>query len=134
MASRSLFDLAERLRPLANQFLLACEAEGIEILVTCTYRSKEEQAALYAKGRTIPGPRVTNAKPGESRHNKVDSDGQPAAEAFDVVPLVHGKAVWSTEGDDGKLWEEIGAIGESLGLEWAGHWTHFKEFPHFQLR
>jgi peptidoglycan L-alanyl-D-glutamate endopeptidase CwlK len=27
---------------------------------------------------------------------------------------------------------QIGKIGESCGLEWAGNWKTFKEFPHFQ--
>jgi peptidoglycan L-alanyl-D-glutamate endopeptidase CwlK len=31
------------------------------------------------------------------------------------------------------LWWHVGRIGKSLGLEWAGDWTKFKEFPHFQI-
>ena len=98
--------------------------EGIDILVTSTYRDLESQAALYAQGRTAPGKRVTNAKPGQSYHNwRV---------AFDVVPLRDGKAVWNTTGADGKLWERIGQLGEAVGLEWAGRWKTFREYAHFQ--
>ena len=67
---------------------------------------------------------VTNAKGGQSFHNW--------RMAFDVVPLVNGKPVWSTSGDAGKLWRKIGLIGKSCGLEWAGDWKRFPEFPHFQ--
>lgn len=110
---------------------------GIDLLVTCTHRDDEAQAALYALGRTKPGKIVTNAKPGESLHQY--------RVAFDVVPLRNGKPVWGTTGngidndptdddrDDLELWQKIGAIGESLGLEWAGRWKRFKEFPHFQF-
>jgi len=32
-------------------------------------RTYEEQDALYAQGRTAPGPKVTNAPGGHSNHN-----------------------------------------------------------------
>ena len=69
MSSRRLEDLHLLMRPLVDAFLAACAREGIDILVTCTYRSDEEQARLYAQGRTKPGLKVTNAKPGQSMHN-----------------------------------------------------------------
>ena len=52
---------------------------------------------------------------------------------FDVVPLRNGKPVWGTTGEDLKLWQRIGEIGKSCGLEWAGDWRTFREFPHFQF-
>jgi len=48
------------------------------------------------------------------------------------VPLRAGKPVWGTSGEDGKLWQKVGEIGKSCGLEWAGDWKVFKEYPHFQ--
>lgn len=69
----------------------------------------------------MPGKKVTNAKGGQSFHN--------FRVAFDVVPLVNGKAVWSDSG----LWQHIGKLGKDLGLEWAGDWRTFKEMPHFQF-
>jgi len=101
-----------------------CSRHGIDLLVTSTYRDIESQNALYAQGRSLPGPKVTNAKGGDSFHNyKV---------AFDVVPLRNGKPVWNTTGLDAALWEKIGQIGESFGLEWAGRWKNLKEMAHFQ--
>jgi len=118
--SRSLDDLAPPVKQRAEAFVEATKLKGIDLLVTSTYRDHESQAALFAQGRTTPGRVVTNAKPGQSWHNHRC--------ALDVVPLVNGKAIW----DDNALWMQIGKIGESCGLEWAGNWKTFKEFPHFQ--
>lgn len=130
MASRKITDLDPRMQTLCQQFLDRCKAAGIDVLITCTYRSNDEQAQLYAQGRTAPGKIVTNAKPGQSKHN-CTLNGQPAAQAFDVVPLLNGKPEWNAKHP---AWATMGSIGEALGLEWAGHWRTFKEMPHFQLK
>ena len=90
-----------------------------------------EQEKLYAIGRTVKGRKVTNAKPGESRHNHCDpKTGYPAAEAFDIAILVAGKPNWDINDE---VWQIAGSVGEKLGLEWAGRWERFQEGPHFQL-
>jgi peptidoglycan L-alanyl-D-glutamate endopeptidase CwlK len=83
----------------------------------------DEQAALYAQGRTTPGRIVTNAKPGQSAHNY--------GLAIDIVPLVNGKPDWT--GDDA-VWQQVGKLGMAAGLEWLGapH-SEFVEQAHFQL-
>lgn len=106
-------------------FISALEKAGITILVTCTVRSPEEQDRLYAQGRTVPGRIVTNAKAWQSWHN--------VRRAIDLVPLRDGKPVWGTQGADLVLWRQIGEIGKNNGLEWAGSWRKFREYPHFQL-
>lgn len=123
--SRDLKDLHPAVRKRAEAFLAKAKAEGIDLLVTSTYRDAESQQALYDQGRIKPGAKVTNAKPGQSWHNWKC--------ALDIVPLRNGKPVWGTTGDDGKLWERVGQIGESCGLEWAGRWTRFREMAHFQF-
>lgn len=128
MSSRKLTDLHPQMQPMVTRFLANARAAGIDLLVTCTYRSNEEQAALYAIGRTKPGRIVTNAKPGRSTHNNTLT-GKPAALAVDVVPLRDGKPVWSASDP---VWKRVGEIGEKVGLEWAGRWTTFREYPHFQ--
>jgi peptidoglycan L-alanyl-D-glutamate endopeptidase CwlK len=145
MPSRKLTDLHPLVQPLAKLFLEKCDKAGIDILITCTYRSNKEQEECYAQGRTTPGKIVTNARAGQSKHNYM-INGVPASKAFDVVPLRFGKLVWGTRGngidndptdddkDDLELWQRVGQIGKACGLEWAGDWTRFKEFPHFQLR
>lgn len=122
--SRDIKELHPTVANMASKFISACKTAGIDILITSTYRDAESQNALYAQGRTKPGAKVTNAKAGQSWHNY--------RLAFDVVPLRNGKPVWGTSGEDLKLWKAIGAVGKSLGLEWAGDWKTMKEFPHFQ--
>lgn len=132
--SRDLDHLAPDVRALAHSFLALCNERGLDVIVTCTYRSPEEQAELYAQGRTKPGKIVTKAKPGQSLHNLEDAEGFPAARAFDVVPIRLGKPVWGTKGEDLVLWQRVGQAGKDVGLEWAGDWPRFTEFPHLQLR
>lgn len=123
--SRNIDDLHPTVAAKARSFLALCETSDIDVLITSTYRDSEAQTALYAQGRSKPGNIVTNAKAGQSFHNW--------RLAFDVVPLRNGKPVWGTAGQDGQIWNRIGLMGESVGLEWAGRWARFKEYPHFQF-
>jgi peptidoglycan L-alanyl-D-glutamate endopeptidase CwlK len=121
IASRSIDDLLPVVKEKVKKFVALCKGDGIELLITSTYRDNESQNALYAQGRTEPGRVVTNAKGGQSFHNYRC--------AVDVVPLVNGKPDW-----DGThpIWAKIGNYGKLAGLEWAGEWTRFKELAHFQ--
>ena len=122
MASRMLSDLEAGTSRRVTEFIAACRKEGIELLVTATYRSPEEQDKLYAQGRTTPGNKVTNARGGESFHN--------CRRACDVVPTIHGKPVWD---DKDPLWTKIGLIAARCDLEWGGLWK-FMDKPHVQYR
>lgn len=125
MNSRNVDDLDLRVEAMCRKHLAACDAAGIDVLVTSTYRNRESQDALYAQGRTAPGARVTNAKGGQSFHNY--------RLAYDVVPMRNGKPVWGTsKPEDAALWKKVGELGEAAGLEWAGRWLKFKEMAHFQ--
>lgn len=119
--SRDIAELHPKVREMAEAMLILCKDKGIDVILTSTYRDKESQDALYAQGRTTPGKKVTNAKGGQSMHNwRV---------AFDVVPVINGKAVWN----DDNLWNRVGEIGESVGLEWGGRWSKFIDKPHLQI-
>lgn len=133
MPSRKIEDLHIDLQPICHEFLRRCEAAGLDILVTCTYRTNAEQDKLYSQGRFgISGPRVTNARGGQSAHNATTPDGKPAARAFDIVPMVDGKPVWS---DKHPAWRTAGQLGMNLGLNWYGRPSApFREFPHFELK
>jgi peptidoglycan L-alanyl-D-glutamate endopeptidase CwlK len=102
---------------------------------TYTLRTMSEQNALYAQGRTVKGPKVTNAKAGQSYHNYglaidialcIDTDGNGT---FD-------KGSWDTKGDyDGDKiaeWAECVKVFKAYGWEWGGNWSSFKDDPHFQ--
>lgn len=107
-----------------RRWLAACEAAGLDVLITCTDRTFQEQAALYAIGRTMAGKKITNADVGQSEHNW--------RRALDFVPLRHGKPVWGTTGADLELWQRIASLAKNEGLEWGGDWPKFKDFPHIQ--
>lgn len=135
MASRAITDLSPAMQELCRLHLVRCTqdpqlaARNAEVILTCTYRSDAEQDKLYAQGRSTPGPIVTKAKGGQSKHNTVTPAGQPAAEAYDVAVLEHGKLVW----DDADAWRIVGAHGQAVGLKWYGApGAKFPEKPHFQ--
>lgn len=146
MASRKLDDLLPEVADMARDLIHRCAARGIKLLVTATYRSPEEQLALWMQGRADLAAvnaqrravglapitaqenarRVTKARPGQSLHEQ--------RRAFDVVPLL------DLDGD-GDLdaqwrspdWDTIGEQGERCGLEWGGRWPS-PDRPHFQLK
>lgn len=119
--SRSLDDLLPAVKERVERFIASAKTERIDLLVTSTYRDNESQNALYAQGRTTAGRIVTNAKAGQSFHNYRC--------AVDVVPIVNGKPAWNVKDE---VWQTIGKLGKAEGLEWAGDWKRFKEYPHFQ--
>ena len=119
--SRSLDDLLPTVKERVEKFLSSAKDAGIDLLITSTYRDNTSQNVLYAQGRTTPGKKVTNAKAGQSWHNYRC--------AVDVVPVVAGKPRWDVKDE---VWQQVGALGKAAGLEWAGDWKKFKEYPHFQ--
>lgn len=119
--SRSLDELLPHVRKKALDLALACQDEGITLLVYCTYRDVAAQDALYAQGRTKPGHVVTNARGGESNHQK--------RIAFDAIPMLHGKPQWANDA----LIDRVGALAEKVGLQWAGNWQgKLRERCHFE--
>lgn len=119
--SRKIQDLHPKVATMAAMMIAECKTVGVDLLITSTFRDCESQDALFAQGRTAPGRIVTNAKGGQSFHNY--------RVAFDVVPLINGKPQWDVSDP---VWKQVGAIGKQCGLEWAGDWKRFKEYPHFQ--
>ena len=117
-----LASLKPKVRVLVEALISNSQSAGCPILIIHTFRTIEEQDALYAKGRTAPGNIVTRAKGGSSLHNY--------GVAFDFAPMVEGRPNWKRL----DLFDRVGVIGEGLGLEWGGRWVKFKDRPHFQLR
>lgn len=124
--SRKTEDLLPVVQEMVKLFILKCKLNGIDVLITSTYRDNESQTALYSQGRTPQSiargeKKVTNAKAGQSFHNyKV---------AFDFVPLVNGKAQWNSIA----LFTKCGEIAESIRLEWSGRWQgKLREMAHCQ--
>jgi peptidoglycan L-alanyl-D-glutamate endopeptidase CwlK len=95
---------------------------GLQVEVVQGLRTFAEQDALFAQGRTRPGPVVTRARGGQSNHNY--------GLAVDLVPFTNGQPNWNAPLG---VWTTIGSEAEKLGLEWGGDWRKFVDKPHVQL-
>lgn len=107
-----------------------CKKKGIIIKATECVRTKEEQDALYAKGRTAPGSIVTNAKGSNysSMHQwgvavdfglnyDADKDGD-----IDIKDIYYAKVM-----------KQVPPIEKSIGLESGYYWKSICDLPHMQL-
>lgn len=97
--------------------MAAMEELGHPVMLTCTYRSPEEQDKLYAQGRTTSGRIVTWAKGGESPHNH-----RMAADLMFVRSKYIGP------------WELVGLEAKKVGLVWGGEWKRLVDKPHVERR
>ena len=126
MPSRDLNDCEPQLAAafLAIKHDYEAQFPGIELRPYVTYRSPAEQQAEYAKGRTMPGARVTNCDGVKtmSKHNSLPS------RAIDVFVQIDGKARWSPG-----LYIPLGPLALRHGVSWGGHWKTFKDLDHLEL-
>lgn len=126
MPSRKIGDLTLEMQALAKEFCKMLVLNGIEFMITSTYRSQVEQDALYSIGRTKPGRKVTWTR--HSRHTD--------REALDIAILKGGEIMWDAkvdvDMDSVPDYLEAGKIGEACGLVWGGRWKS-PDFPHFEL-
>ena len=120
---RKIEDLHPELRDIIDDLKAECKKQGLIIGISECLRTKEEQDALYAQGRTKPGSIVTNAK--GSTYSSMHQWGV----AFDFYRNDGKGAYYNKDG----FFEKVGKIGKSLGLEWGGDWKSICDTPHFQL-
>jgi peptidoglycan LD-endopeptidase CwlK len=107
-----------------RRFLEHMEAEGIPILITQGLRTWAEQDALFAKGRTTPGPKVTNAKGGYSQHCfGLAVDLCPDDPNIDGLQLD-----WD---DKHPVWKKMLTEAPFFGLAEGAKWRTFPDNPHF---
>lgn len=127
---RDITKLHPRLQEKFKLLQKKCAQKGIKIRATECLRTAKEQDALYAKGRTAPGSKVTNARgrDAKSMHQwgvavdiviDMDADKDGDVDIRDLYNV--------------KLLNVVGKIGESIGLEWGGSWKSIVDKPHFQL-
>lgn len=126
MATRDLNDAVPQLKE-AYEFALSEYKKMYPAyplpFITCVHRSNEEQTQLYAQGRTAKGKIVTNAKAGQSKHNKLPS------EAFDIAFITLDKKLsW-----DSKLFKKFADIIKQKGIKWGGDFKSIPDAPHFEI-
>ena len=95
---------------------------NVQIIVTQGLRTFAESDALYAQGRTTPGPIVTNSAGGKSYHNY--------GLAWDFEMLTNGKSDWVV----GPNWMKVVEIMKKHGMAWGGDFQSIKDNPHFENR
>lgn len=106
------------------RFIIANPA-GPRPFVVQGFRTFEEQKANYAKGRTTPGPKVTNKLPGHSKHE------QDPAQAIDIGFLdENGEPDYSPKNYQQfyEFWKE-----HSPTIVWGGTWKTLVDRPHFEV-
>lgn len=120
MSYRKFEDLHSLVAAKARELVALTRTQVIEILITSTLRTVQEQAELLAIGLTKSRDIVTKSKLGESWYD--------FALAFDVVPLENGKAIW-----DFPLWNRFGQLAKQVGLLWAVNAQSLKDKPHVKF-
>lgn len=105
------------IRSSVSSFITKAEgALGIKLRVVQGLRTFDEQAALYAQGRTAPGQVVTNAKAGQSYHNY--------GLAIDLVEITANGANWNFH------YEHL--LPFATDFAWGGNFKSIKDRPHFE--
>lgn len=138
--------LAPFLQQPALKLVERCEQKlRRKLFIVHGWRSVQEQALLYQKGRTYnrlagewevsdPKAIVTRAKPGTTAHNVISLKGEKASMALDVIPFDdQGQLDWHVDLD---FWDGLYEIAWKLGLDplgdiigsyLAGDRGHFEE-------
>lgn len=117
-----LDSLIPAFRNKAEAFITRMKQKGINLVAVQCRRTIAEQNALYAKGRTAPGGKVTNAKGGSSAHN--------FGLAVDLCPVGRNGNLWWTAPN--ALWKQLADEAKSAGLV-PGYYFHSIHDPdHFE--
>jgi peptidoglycan L-alanyl-D-glutamate endopeptidase CwlK len=124
-SEKNIATLLPKVQPVMREFLIECkkyfQEKGVEVKAISGTRSWAEQDAIYAKGRTAPGPIVTRARGGQSNHN--------FGLSLDLGLFANGKYL-----EDSPFYRHIGKIVAKFpALEWGGAWK-FVDEPHVQYR
>lgn len=95
-------------------------AAGHPMWVTDGFRTVAQQKALYAQGRTKPGPKVTNCDGVKNPSN------HQSGRAVDCCFEIDGKPSW--EGP----WKLYGDTAKKHGFKWGGDWAK-PDRPHIEM-
>lgn len=142
--SQESLDKMKKVHPkLVEVMKAAITNSPFDFRITAGARTAEEQFALYQKGRTLPGPKVTNCDGKEFKSNhQIKADGY--GHAVDIFPcgvIENGayRKFTSSEGYDDKKLKLIAnhilmvAKSKNINIEWGGNWK-MHDTPHFELK
>jgi peptidoglycan L-alanyl-D-glutamate endopeptidase CwlK len=128
-SAKNVATLHSKVQQLFKSWIAECQilakAHGYEYKAISGNRTWDEQAKLYAQGRTTPGKVVTNAKPGYSNHNY--------GIAVDMGVFKAGKYLDASSPAEAEGFHAKAAqVAEKYDIIWGGHWKTFKDYPHFE--
>lgn len=107
---RHIYALSPDIQDAAYYLVLIVRNAGFPLQITSSVRTRAEQAALVRAGRS-----------------RTLRSAHLSGQAFDVD--VHG---YGREQIPLWFWEQLGWLGEYLGLQWGGRWSGFRDYGHFQ--
>lgn len=130
---RHLATLLPKVQPKFRAFVRAAKdlarSSGFDYVVISGTRTFEEQNALYAQGRSKPGPIVTNARGGYSNHNfGIAIDGG----IFKGGRYLDGSQDPTERKAAARMHAKIGQLAQLMGLAWGGLWSGFPDPPHVE--
>jgi len=100
-------------------------SKGLQYKAICGTRTWEDQAELYAQGRTKPGKIVTKAPPGSSFHN--------FGLAIDCGVFKGGSYLDDESPAEADRFHRLAsAIAKRNGLRWGGDFRSITDTPHFE--
>lgn len=132
--SRKIEDLNPYIQSICKEHIKLSEKRipNSKVITTSTLRNQAKQEILYSYGREDKTKQiVTNAKLVK---------GHGFGLAYDLAVIINNKAIYKQEHlPEGypltyrQIWDIIGTIGESLGMQWAYRWKSFPETCHFDM-
>lgn len=120
-------DFAVRLRRVYEDVL---KLTGRPMRLTDGIRDLKRQEAIYAQGRTTPGPLITSSRPGESLHHY----GCAADSCFRGSDPFLSSLAKKDPREAESVWDTLGRMARGHGLEWGGDWRKPVDRPHCQIR
>lgn len=124
---RGIEKLHPDVRKKTEQLQRICKENNLNLQITETWRTKEEQDDLYYIGRDKntgkvcePEKIVTNCKYPKSAHCW--------GVAFDFCRNKIGSEYTNEDG----FFNTVGQIGKNIGLFWGGDFKGFPDMPHFE--
>lgn len=122
MPTKLIDTLDPGFQPKAAGLIARLRQMGQAFLPVQGRRTIAEQNALYAKGRTTPGPKVTNAPGGSSPHN--------FGMAMDLCPVGRNGQLWWSAPDS--LWRFLADQAKVAGLVPGYYFKLIHDPPHIE--
>lgn len=142
---RDINKLVPIVRDKAMALKLVCANHGIEIIFTSTLRTDSMQNALYVQGRIMledvnMARHIAGLGPITEAQNRIVTNAKYSMHqsgcAFDIAIIGPKGISWDVKADinDDNYpdYEQVGIIGESLGLTWGGRFKRLYDAAHFE--